>query len=241
MYCKLMYQGFEHIMSVDIIAHKISIEMEFLVDNFPMYQNCYLGKMANKDAEKVEYWFGLTPDGTQAYSYDTFEELVNARVFCDKSLKEVWNSVYFFSLNSATLEEVLPFYLNLSQDYPNASDLYVNQVISYDSNSEKWRYFKLAFSEFERIATKEKTCINATFRVDNFSNYKDSRFGRTIDYDAKTEAYWFELTPDGSESYKFNSFRQLANAKVFSGKTMKEIWSDISFLHINEHRPDEDC
>lgn len=44
--------------------------------------------------------------------------------------------------------------------------------------------------------------------------------------------YWFGLTEDGSQAYNFDSFKQFSSAKVFYGKSMKEIWVFVTILSI---------
>lgn len=67
--------------------------------------------MLDKETNKVIYWFGLTEDSMQAYDYDSFDEFVNAKVFCGKSLKEIWNLVSLFSIDSCDINERMQLYL----------------------------------------------------------------------------------------------------------------------------------
>ena len=69
---------------------KYCIEISFSVEACEKYQNCWMGK---NGAEEKQYWFGLTPDGNEVYSYSTFNEMANAKVFDGQSLKEICNSI----------------------------------------------------------------------------------------------------------------------------------------------------
>jgi len=96
---KISFSIFEHIMSQNITRYNSCIESEFCIDNSTIYQNSCLGKMTNRTTKQVVFWYGLTPDGSQAHDFDSFEEFANAKVFWgNKSLKEVWSSVSFLSL-----------------------------------------------------------------------------------------------------------------------------------------------
>jgi hypothetical protein len=69
---------------------KYCIEISFSVEACEKYQNCWMGK---NGAEEKQYWFGLTPDGNEAYRYKTFDEMATAKVFDGKSLKEICNLI----------------------------------------------------------------------------------------------------------------------------------------------------
>ena len=39
-------------------------------------------------------------DGSQAYDFDSFEQLVNANIFYGKSIKDIWNLVTLLSIDA---------------------------------------------------------------------------------------------------------------------------------------------
>jgi len=96
---------------------------------------------------------------------------------------------------------------------------------------------KITFEEFENIMSRDisesQGCIEVAFSVDGCLEYQSSHLGKMIDRDTKKDAYWFGLVPDGSKSYDFNSFGQFANAKIFYGKSIKEIWNTISLVFVD--------
>ncbi|NLD48268.1 MAG: hypothetical protein GX660_13925 [Clostridiaceae bacterium] len=67
--------------------------------------------MHDIETNKVIYWFGLTKDGKQAYDYDSFNEIINAKVFGGKSLEEIWHLVSLISIDASDVQENLHFYL----------------------------------------------------------------------------------------------------------------------------------
>jgi hypothetical protein len=108
---KITFEDFHAIMSYDVAKNQTCIEIEFCIDNCDAYQTSWLGKMVDRNRKKVIYWFGLTEDGSQAYDFDLFEQFANAKVFYDKSIKEIWDSVSLLSVDACDIQERLPFYL----------------------------------------------------------------------------------------------------------------------------------
>jgi len=87
------------------------IEIEFLVKEESTYQSCWMGKMpAKENKEREVYWYGLVPDGSEAYDYDNFRDFSSASVFHGKSLKEIWEKVEILSIDGCDPEERLLAY-----------------------------------------------------------------------------------------------------------------------------------
>ena len=88
------------------------IEIEFSVKGYLKYQSCWMGKMPDKaDSRKELYWFGLVPDGSEAYDYDNFDDFCTALIFDGKSLKEILRKVEILSIDGCEPEEVIQRYL----------------------------------------------------------------------------------------------------------------------------------
>jgi hypothetical protein len=111
---KIAFEDFRKAMAYDM-TRKIDpcIEIEFCIDGCEIYQESWMGKMLNKDGKNHIYWYGLTKDGSQAYDFDSFEKFADAKVFCDKSIKEIWPLVSLRGIDACDIEERLPFYLDL--------------------------------------------------------------------------------------------------------------------------------
>ena len=91
---------------------KFCVEIEFLVNGEPMYQSCWMGKMPDREnREKEIYWYGLVPDGSEAYDYDNFRDFSSASVFRGKSLKEIWENVEILSIDGCDPEDRIKTYL----------------------------------------------------------------------------------------------------------------------------------
>ena len=88
------------------------IEILFLVKGYPKYQSCWMGKTPNEsDKEKELYWYGLVPDGSEAYDYGNFEDFSSAPVFEGKSLKQAWDRIELLSIDGCDPEERVAVYL----------------------------------------------------------------------------------------------------------------------------------
>jgi len=113
---KFDFDEFRQVMACNL--HKKSdpcIEIWFNVDACTKYQESWMGKDIDKDTGKDVYWFGLLPDMSQSYAYETFEAFANAKVFySEKSLKEIWDSISIISLDGGHVEETLPYFLNIA-------------------------------------------------------------------------------------------------------------------------------
>ena len=94
---KIAFLEFEKIMSCDLTRKEDPcIEICFEVSSCMEYQEAWMGKIIDRETKHDVYWFGLVPDGSQAYDFESFEEFANAKVFYgSKSLKEIWNSISF--------------------------------------------------------------------------------------------------------------------------------------------------
>ena len=81
------------------------LEVCFYVDNHPDYQDCWLWKMVERETNSIIYWYGLVKDGSQAYDFPTMNEFVDAKIFQDRSLKDIWELISIYSFNGIDIEE----------------------------------------------------------------------------------------------------------------------------------------
>lgn len=88
------------------------IEIEFLINEHPKYQNCWMGKMPDKtNKDKEVYWYGLVPDGSEAYDYDNFEAFSATPVFDGECLKDIWKKIEILSIDGCEPGERILTYL----------------------------------------------------------------------------------------------------------------------------------
>ncbi len=100
-----------------VLTHKVygdsCIEIEFRVNGLAEYSYCWMGKMPDTDnPSKNAYWFGLVPDGSKSYDYDTFDAFSSALVFDGQSLEDVWDKVELLSVDSCDPEERIRYLLS---------------------------------------------------------------------------------------------------------------------------------
>lgn len=69
-------------------------ETSFCIEDDTEYRCCWLGCLKGEKP----YWFGLVPDGSQAYEFATAEELIDAKVFRGSSLRALWPKVRFYTI-----------------------------------------------------------------------------------------------------------------------------------------------
>lgn len=99
------------ILNRDVINPESCIEISFFIDDDKEYNHCWMGKMPDRNNPGKElYWFGLVPDGSQAFSYDKSEDILNAKVFHGKSLTDIIEKITWQELNSCSMEEMLKYY-----------------------------------------------------------------------------------------------------------------------------------
>ncbi len=109
---KIKLEDLIKILSSDVVKFKSCIEMNFCIDNYSEYEDCWLGKMPDRDVPNKEvYWYGLVPDGSQAYAYAKLEDILKAKVFNGKSMYEVFEKVTWYSLDGCSIEERLTDYI----------------------------------------------------------------------------------------------------------------------------------
>ena len=106
----ISFEDFRKMMAFDLEG-KYCIEIEFCVRNSEKFKDCGLGKMPEKSTRKDLYWFGLTPDGKNEYSYQSFAEMSHDKVFDGMSLLDVWESVEILSIDGCDPAERLECYI----------------------------------------------------------------------------------------------------------------------------------
>lgn len=100
------------ILNSDVVKYNSCIEMNFCIDNDTEYEDCWLGKMPDRDDYGKEvYWYGLVPDGSQAYDYNKLDDFLNDKVFHGKSLYDFIEKITWYSLDGCSIEERLPDYI----------------------------------------------------------------------------------------------------------------------------------
>jgi hypothetical protein len=110
---KITLQDLITVLNNDVVKYNSCIEMNFCINNDTEYEDCWLGKMPDRNEPGKEvYWYGLVQDGSQAYDYAKLEDILNAKVFHGKSLCDVIEKITWYSLDGCSIEEILPDYID---------------------------------------------------------------------------------------------------------------------------------
>lgn len=100
------------ILKSDVLKNNYCIEINFSIDNDTKYKDCWMGKMPGKaDLNEEIYWYGLVPDGSEAYNYSELRDMLNAKIFAGKSICDVIEKTTWYSLDGCNIEERLPDYI----------------------------------------------------------------------------------------------------------------------------------
>jgi len=111
---KIPFDQFEQMMSYDVVENNACIEIEFCIDNTPIYNSCWMGKTISRETNQAVFWYGLVPDGSQAYDFDSLQGFMCASIFHDNSLKEIWDSISLIAIDGCDIDWRLSHYLGIA-------------------------------------------------------------------------------------------------------------------------------
>ena len=106
----MTFELFQKLMSFDT-KEWLCIEIFFMVKGSDKFDCCWMGKLPDQKTKKDTFWYGLTPDGKNAYDYPTFEEFSSAHVFDGKSLLEIWDCIVIEEIDGCDPTEMIKIYL----------------------------------------------------------------------------------------------------------------------------------
>ena len=92
---------------------------------------------------------------------------------------------------------------------------------------------KISFDVFINELSKDWTGLECSFCVDGHPNYQLCWLGKMTTGKVNSMCYWYGLVEDGSQAYDSPTMDAFINAKVFQGKSIKDIWGLISFYCFN--------
>lgn len=91
----------------------------------------------------------------------------------------------------------------------------------------------------DRLKQLMEFAAEITFSVNGSDKYKFCHMGKSLNEKTSEDVYWFGLTSDGKNAFDYPTFEEFTSAKVFDGKSLFEIWDDVTFLEINACDPTE--
>lgn len=107
----ISFDLFKRIMSFETEG-RYCIEILFVVGDSQKYNLCWMGKLPHRETKADVYWYGLTPDGNNAFDYPKFDEFVSAKVFDGQSLSDIWDEITIKEINGCAPEDMIPSYLS---------------------------------------------------------------------------------------------------------------------------------
>lgn len=130
-------------------------ENNFYIEGSDKYDDCWIGFSENGD--RKSYWFGLNSGEENAYEYKTADEILNAKVFDGKSMHELWDKVYFCSINGISamdwvLYNCFDFYYCREQDVYNVAKL-AAKMGNKDYELLKEKFYSIVQTDNNKIFT----------------------------------------------------------------------------------------
>ena len=107
----MTFELFKNMMSFATKGN-LCIEIFFKVHGSSKFNSCWMGKLPSKATKEDVFWYGLTPDGKNAYDYSTFEAFSSAEIFDGKSLIAIWNDVSIIDINGCDPADMIEMYLS---------------------------------------------------------------------------------------------------------------------------------
>lgn len=89
------------------------------------------------------------------------------------------------------------------------------------------------FKELMEFETKGKFCIEILFKVNTSEQFDWCWMGKLPDKETKNDVFWYGLTDDGKNAYDYSTFEDFASAKIFDGKSLLEIWDNVTIESVN--------
>ena len=100
----------------------------------------------------------------------------------------------------------------------------------------------ITFDQIKRLMSfdiKKKYCIEIAFSVADSVKFDFCWMGKLPDKETGADVYWFGLTEDGENGFDYPTFEEFASAKVFDGRSLFEIWDEVTVLEIDGCEPME--
>ncbi len=105
----------------------------------------------------------------------------------------------------------------------------------YSVDVKKW-----TFNEFQKAMAfdlKNRYCSEILFCINGSEKFDFCWMGKMPGETPGTEIYWFGLTADGEYAFDYPTFEELAHAKVFDGKSLFELWDNVTILEVDACEP----
>ena len=98
----------------------------------------------------------------------------------------------------------------------------------------------ITFDQIKQLLSLDiegKYCFEIQFAVNGSEKFNFCWMGKLPDSKTAADVYWYGLTEDDENAYDFATFDEFANAKVFDGKSLLDVWKDVRVKSINSCDP----
>ena len=102
----------------------------------------------------------------------------------------------------------------------------------------------ITFDQIEKLFafnTQGNCCLEIEFSIRGSDKFDNCWMGKLFDKKTKKDVYWFGLTADGSNAFDYPTFEEFASAKVFDGKSLAQIWEEVTVLTVDGCDPEDPC
>ena len=100
----------------------------------------------------------------------------------------------------------------------------------------------ITFDQIEKLFafnTQGNCCLEIEFSIRGSDKFDNCWMGKLFDKKTKKDIYWFGLTADGSNAFDYPTFEEFASAKVFDGKSLAQIWEEVTVLTVDGCDPED--
>ena len=100
----------------------------------------------------------------------------------------------------------------------------------------------ITFDQIEKLFvfnTQGNCCLEIEFSIRGSDKFDNCWMGKLFDKKTKKDVYWFGLTADGSNAFDYPTFEEFASAKVFDGKSLAQIWEEVTVLTVDGCDPED--
>lgn len=96
----------------------------------------------------------------------------------------------------------------------------------------------ITFDRLAALFAAGEYCAEIAFRLTDSEKFSLCWMGKLYSVDEKRDVYWFGLTADGQNAYDYPTFAEMANAPVFDGWSLKDVWDRVVILEVNGCDPE---
>ena len=110
-----------------------------------------------------------------------------------------------------------------------------------DEDRKKWReqWFaewgvKVSFEDLRKIFALELKELEESIDIEfSLGKHDGLWIGKTEDTISGVDIFW--VSADTGERCDFTTFQEMAEAKMFDGKSLKSVWGDVTLTFISDH------